>query len=281
MRRHRSYLEAIECRIIDEGLLSSSYINFYKSIYDHQFEIYLYYKEIDYYPNFINFKGLPLIDIEGISLPNTIKIGLRDSLYSIIKVIKEYHFLKFDQSLDLNLFSDHQYEEYVRFILLKDFDKLAAIAMVKGIGCEELIFILINWLKPLFICIVEKNSDLIRGNDWIMPSCPFCGYYPDMSKIMESTGGRRYLHCSLCEYEWPFKRISCAICDNVDITMLGYFETDEKSPYRVDYCDRCRGYIKTVRISKLRDENRFDLSVENVVTPYLDYLAMERGYSRP
>jgi FdhE protein len=102
-----------------------------------------------------------------------------------------------------------------------------------------------------------------------------------MSLLRDAREGKRYLHCSLCESEWTFKRLSCAVCGNQEASTMGYFTTGEESPYRVDYCDRCKNYIKTRRLSKSAGEDEFDLTVENVLTVDLDGLLVERGYSRP
>ena len=60
---------------------------------------------------------------------------------------------------------------------------------------------------------------------------------------------------------------------------MHYFFSEEEEAYRVDLCDQCRGYIKTVDSRKLEYEP--DLDLEDVVTIHLDILAVERGYQRP
>ena len=49
--------------------------------------------------------------------------------------------------------------------------------------------------------------------------------------------------------------------------------------YRVDLCDQCKGYIKTVDSRKLDYEP--DLSLEDIVTIHLDIHALKKGYKRP
>ena len=101
-----------------------------------------------------------------------------------------------------------------------------------------------------------------------------------MAKIVDSLDGKRFLHWALCENEWPYERLSCTVCGNKDAQKLGYYITEEKTPYRIDYCDECKAYIKTIRLIKSDDPDKYDLYVENIITPYLDYLAIEKGYLR-
>jgi FdhE protein len=121
----------------------------------------------------------------------------------------------------------------------------------------------------------------VKQEEWYNHACPVCGYLPDMEKIVESAEGKKYLHCALCEYEWVYRRIGCAVCGSEDADSLGFLEEEKKTPYRIDYCEKCMGYIKSMRIPKFQDMGRYDLAVENILTAYLDTWAIQRGYSRP
>ena len=94
----------------------------------------------------------------------------------------------------------------------------------------------------------EQNSDKFDDADWHASSCPFCGYYSDISKIIEARYNVRILHCGFCENEWKYPRLNCAICENNDQDTLGFFTYDDDNVYRIDFCDVCKGFIKTIRI---------------------------------
>ena len=59
------------------------------------------------------------------------------------------------------------------------------------------------------------------------------------------------------------------------------FLEQEKSPYRIDVCEQCKRYIKTLDERKGGDEKRaFIPSVEDLATMYLDIVAEKEGYER-
>jgi FdhE protein len=101
-----------------------------------------------------------------------------------------------------------------------------------------------------------------------------------MAKL-EREEGRRILQCSLCSTEWAFRRLQCPFCRNDDHDTLRFFFVDEESPYRVDVCDICKRYIKTVDERKLEEEKKVMLTLENIATLFLDILAVEEGYRNP
>ena len=87
--------------------------------------------------------------------------------------------------------------------------------------------------------------------------------------------GERFLTCSLCAHEWRSQRIYCPFCDNKDQQTLHYFFSEEERDYRVDVCDKCKRYIKTIDTRKVkRPVYSF---VEQISTLHLDMLAQEQG----
>ena len=60
---------------------------------------------------------------------------------------------------------------------------------------------------------------------------------------------------------------------------LHYFYAEGEEAYRIDVCDNCHQYIKTVDSRKLDHET--DLHLDDIVTMHLDILATEKGYKRP
>jgi FdhE protein len=71
-------------------------------------------------------------------------------------------------------------------------------------------------------------------------------------------------------------RIKCPFCGNEEQKTLAYFTVEEDERYRVEVCDNCKRYIKTVDFRKTNE--RADLEVEDIATIHLDMLANEEGY---
>ncbi|MBW2038560.1 MAG: formate dehydrogenase accessory protein FdhE [Deltaproteobacteria bacterium] len=129
---------------------------------------------------------------------------------------------------------------------------------------------------------LEAQMEQLRGSidleEWLQRYCPICGSSPQMAELRDE-GGKRYLQCSLCGCHWRWERLACPYCHNKAFDSLHYLFSEEEEAYRVDLCDRCKGYIKTVDSRKLDYEPYLDL--EDVVTIHLDLLALEKGYKRP
>jgi FdhE protein len=111
-------------------------------------------------------------------------------------------------------------------------------------------------------------------------ACPFCGGVPQLSILHSSgngDGGGRQLLCATCLTRWPFRRIRCAFCGEEDERRLGYFHSEIFEHLRVDGCDTCRRYLKTV------DLTRLGLAVpivDEVAGASLDLWAVGQGYQK-
>ena len=283
MQDHKTYLERTVQSLGDVDTLTTELVDFYLSIYDYQADFYNKFSDASFSPDFLNTVELPIINVEMLSLPDSILSILNEGVRQLLSRISEFNKgMNFD-ALSSALSNDNNLlVSYAKSLLLKDKEKINNHAQENKIGNEEFIFILVNSLKPLLVYLMEQYRERIREEVWYLSDCPFCGYYPDMAMLLDSEEGKRYLHCSLCEMVWKYNRISCAVCGSEDMKKLGYFVTEEEdSPYRIDYCDNCKGYIKTIRIPKLREASEFDLTVENIITANLDNSAIHSGYSRP
>ena len=95
----------------------------------------------------------------------------------------------------------------------------------------------------------------------------------------DEADGRRRLACGLCGTRWRFPRLECPFCRNRDQKKLGFLavESPGLAPgYRVDVCEKCKRYVKTVDRRTLKKPITLELA--EVLTPELDEAAMERGY---
>lgn len=110
--------------------------------------------------------------------------------------------------------------------------------------------------------------------------CPFCGGSPQLSILVaagEADGGGRQLLCATCLTAWPFRRVVCVYCGEEDERKTGYFHTPAFDHLRLDACDSCKHYLKTVDLTKLGLAVPL---VDEVAGAPLDLWARERGYEK-
>jgi hypothetical protein len=281
MTDHRKFWEKKKVEIDAEELFTAEVYDFYLLLFDYHNR---YYERC---------RGLsvlkavspepPLVNSADFTFSDQARRILTDALDDITSLIRKHN-----EGLDFSVLrgnvSDNVCtpEDLIRPLLQHDMEKTAAVAGEQKLGVEEFIFLVVNWMKPFFVAVAEACADSYDEEDWQENYCPLCGSYPDMAEIVDKLEGKRYLHCSLCEHRWMYVRISCTVCSNNDMQSIGYFIASESEErYRIDYCDKCKGYIKTLRIPKLYDSSSFDVVIENLMTAYLDSAAMEKGYFRP
>jgi FdhE protein len=122
---------------------------------------------------------------------------------------------------------------------------------------------------------------LADHTEWMAPDatpsvCPLCGGKPQVGVLRpEGDGGKRSLICSLCGTEWPYRRIVCPACGEEDVHKLAVYSAEEFSHVRVEACDACHSYIKTVDLTK--DGHAVPV-VDELATIPLNLWATEHGY---
>ena len=108
--------------------------------------------------------------------------------------------------------------------------------------------------------------------------CPFCGRKPGSGVLRPlGDGGQRSLICSLCLYEWEFRRIVCPACGEENHAKLPVYTAEEPKDVRVECCDSCRCYIKTVDLTK---SGLADPVVDEIAAIPLDLWAQDHGYAK-
>ncbi len=91
----------------------------------------------------------------------------------------------------------------------------------------------------------------------------------------EGDGGKRSLVCSLCATEWQFRRVICPACGEEDKEKLPIYVASEFDYIRVDACDSCHTYIKSVDLTK---NGHAVPIVDEIATVPLNIWAEEHGY---
>ena len=107
-------------------------------------------------------------------------------------------------------------------------------------------------------------------------ACPFCGGRPLAGVLRpEGDGAKRSLICSLCATEWPYRRIVCPACGEETVEKLAIYTTSQFPEVRVEACDTCRYYIKTIDLTK---NGRAVPVVDELATIPLNLWAQEHQY---
>jgi formate dehydrogenase accessory protein FdhE len=133
-----------------------------------------------------------------------------------------------------------------------------------------------TFLQP-YAEFVRRRADS-SSNGYTGSLCPFCGRKPGVAVLRPlGDGGQRRLVCCFCLAEWDFRRIVCANCGEEDHNNLPVYIAVQFSHVRVDCCDRCRRYLKTVDLTKT---GLADPVVDELATIPLDLWAREHGYEK-
>ena len=110
-------------------------------------------------------------------------------------------------------------------------------------------------------------------------SCPGCSGPPVVSLLRDAAhGSRRSYVCGTCLKESPASRLGCVACGETTVEKLAVYRTDALDPARIDACDSCRTYLKTIDLTK--DATACPIA-DDLGSVTLDLWAREQGYHRP
>ena len=147
---------------------------------------------------------------------------------------------------------------------------------------DQLFFKLMLFTLRPFLQWMAAGDEKLESvkNHWQESNCPVCGAVPELARLTEEDG-RRMLWCWLCSTEWRFNRLTCVNCGEDKAEGQLYFVVKD-TPYRVDLCETCQGYLKVIDESKVPEKDRQGLSwlLNDLGTQHLDRLAQKEGYMR-
>ena len=108
--------------------------------------------------------------------------------------------------------------------------------------------------------------------------CPCCGGTPQVGVLRpQGDGGKRSLICALCATEWEYRRIVCPACGEEGVDKLPVYVAEELAHVRVEACDTCRRYIKTIDLTK---NGKAVPVVDELAAVPLSLWAEEHGYAK-
>lgn len=219
-------------------------------------------------------QGLPWLEA-GTLKPDGDSLGM--AFQEILAMVKEHgaagekELRKLD---DLRQGGGIKLAELVRKIAAGDAEYFKKTSAATGLAPELLVFFAEN-LARIFLSAQAEGLPGKYSSAWLRGYCPVCGNEPRMAKL-ERRQGKRILACSLCDTLWVFRRVECPYCGNSNPRDLRFFQIQGESPYRVDVCEKCKRYIKTVDERKIEGETI--LKTEDFATIYLDEIARKEGY---
>jgi FdhE protein len=133
-------------------------------------------------------------------------------------------------------------------------------------------------LKPALRAWCRLLAPLAKGTAWHKGSCFVCGAVATLAELQENNQVK-HMRCSSCGADWRLSRLQCVHCGNEDHkTLRCLYPENGLERARLEVCDKCRGYLKV--ISSFAPAPPEMLTVEDLATLHLDYLAQERGYAR-
>lgn len=135
----------------------------------------------------------------------------------------------------------------------------------------DLIFLI---SKPYFLWL--KRSGRMNKVFWTGGRCPVCKSIPSLASI--DADGKRELYCSFCETSGYFNRLGCPVCLNSETSRINIIEAEDEAGFRVEACDSCGSYIKSITSPELLNKYPFDLA--DIVSLPLDIVAQKKGYRR-
>jgi FdhE protein len=155
--------------------------------------------------------------------------------------------------------------------------KIEKVADKFGLDAKVFLFLIQGCTRPCIESGMEQLCSQLDPENWLKGYCPMCGSLPSLS-LLKGEEGKRYLLCSCCGYQWRIDRLICPFCNNKEQQFLQYFCGKGEEAYRIDLCDKCHQYIKTIDYRTLEES---DPVLEDLATLHLDILAIQKGYQRP
>ncbi|MBS7630866.1 formate dehydrogenase accessory protein FdhE [Candidatus Bathyarchaeota archaeon] len=196
------------------------------------------------------------------------KVDILKIAGEIARVLMENSFYKDSlqpllRELELNFSGD----EVLKAILSSDAEWFRVQGNKLGVDSSLLLFILSTPLQPFFEELARRLEKGLKEN-WLQSDCPICGRTTHVAKMRNR---KKYLVCSYCGAEYLVDLFLCTHCGNVDPNTLGFISLEEYPEFEIDYCEKCRHYIKVIFEERLR--SYIPPGLEDLATIELDKFA--------
>lgn len=230
-------------------------------------------------------KGIPLLDNEDIPIDLPDAFRLFKELCEILKFNNEqssHEIGKIESALEEG---DLDLEEILTNVLIDD-RQTYELAESLSLDGSIVVMLAVASVKPWLEAAASHLRNMVEDGSWSERCCPVCGSAPTISELRQlrpggvegatTEGAERILYCSFCGNEWRAMRLACPFCGNTRSRSLRYLYAEGDEGYRIDVCEKCKKYIKTVDSRKISHE--IVPAVEDIATLHLDVVAEEEGY---
>ena len=156
--------------------------------------------------------------------------------------------------------------------LASDFKTVEDAANALNIDPPVLALLLRLSMRPALIAMAKAVLEHLDLSLWHHGHCPVCGSAPRLADL-SGEGGKRRLHCSLCETAWSYPRLRCPFCENDNREELSYLRAENEEGLRVDLCGRCNNYLKTMDLREI--QGPVIVPLDDVATWHLDIVAQK------
>lgn len=156
--------------------------------------------------------------------------------------------------------------------LASDTEVIETSARALNIDSPVLTLLLQLSLRPVMTAIAQTVLKQLDLSHWHYGHCPVCGSAPRLADL-SGEGGKRRLHCSLCEAAWPYQRLRCPFCENDNREELVYLRAEKEEGLRVDLCGRCNHYLKTIDLREFAGP--IIVPLDDTATLHLDIIAVK------
>lgn len=137
-------------------------------------------------------------------------------------------------------------------------------------------FLALAFLQPYAEFVRTSAGRQVEGHT--QPLCPLCNRKPALGVLrQQGDGGKRSLICGFCVTEWEYRRVVCPGCGEEDHAKLPVYTADELPYVRVECCDTCMTYIKSIDFTK---NGLADPMVDELASIPLSLWADEHGYAK-
>ena len=166
---------------------------------------------------------------------------------------------------------------FLRAAIELDTDGLEAVARPAGLDADLARALAHPAALPLLATCAARAGSAPDG--WDRGYCPVCGAWPAVAELRGLEASRQ-LRCGRCGADWTAAWLSCVYCGNDDHRELGSLVSEAALVMRrVETCQRCRGYVKSV--TTLTARSHAEVVLEDMATVAYDVGALDEGASRP
>jgi formate dehydrogenase accessory protein FdhE len=167
--------------------------------------------------------------------------------------------------------------DIINIVLSRDEERCKSFAQKYGLGRNFLRRFGEYLASPYLELCSEYFTKKLQNVQIQSSRCPVCGNYPSMAMVNEQEDSR-ILWCHLCNTEWNYSHPGCPFCLNTDLKQLEHIFLPEKSPMRIDACNKCNHYIKIIDDQLITKKPKF--IVDYLASYELDIFALQNGYKK-